>query len=211
MKGIQYFLVLGFGVFATITFAQPAQKFLRSGNSAYNKGHFKDAEIDYRKAQSKAPNLDKANYNLGNSLYKQNNYSEATEQYQKLAQTHKTSAPKSDIYYNLGNSLLQDKKYQESIEAYKMALRQNPKDEDIRYNLAYAMTKMQQQKKQDQNKQQQKQQNEQKQQQVQPKTNMTKKDADQMLNAMNNNEKRTLQKSKNKPKNSYQSSLEKDW
>lgn len=194
-----------------LAYSQPAQKYLRSGNNAYNKGHFKDAEIDYRKAQSKAPASDRAKYNLGNALYKQNNFAEATEQYNQIAKVPKTAAGKSDIFYNLGNSLLQDKKYKESIDAYKMALRQNPKDEDIRYNLAYAMTKMQQQKQQQQNKQQQKQQQQQQQQQPQPKTDMTKKDADQMLNAMNNNEKRTLEKTKNKPPAAKQSSPEKDW
>jgi Ca-activated chloride channel family protein len=94
-----------------------------------------------------------------------------------------------------------------------MALRQNPKDEDTRYNLSYAMTKLQQQKKQEQNKkQEQKKQQEQKQQQQQqPKPNMSKQDASRMLNAMNNNEKRTLDKTKQKQNVPTQSSPEMDW
>ena len=57
--------------------AQPAQKLVRSGNKAYKDGHFKEAEIDYRKALTKAPNSQKATFNLGNSLYKQQNYEQA--------------------------------------------------------------------------------------------------------------------------------------
>jgi tetratricopeptide (TPR) repeat protein len=197
--------------------AQPAQKLVRSGNNEYKDGHFKEAEIDYRKALTKAPNSAKAAFNLGNSLYKQQNYDEAAAQYLKLTQSENTEAPKASVYYNLGNSLLENKKYKESIDAYKMALRQNPKDEDTRYNLSYAMTKLQQQKKQEQNKkqeqkqQQQQKQQKQEQQQPQPKPNMSKQDANRMLNAMNNNEKRTIDKTKNKKNPATQNMPEKDW
>jgi tetratricopeptide (TPR) repeat protein len=207
-------LILLFLLFAfSIVNAQPAQKLVRSGNNAYNNGHFKDAEIEYRKALTKSPNSQKAAFNLGNSLYKQQNFDEAASQYLKLAQSENKEAPKANVYYNLGNSLLENKKYKESIDAYKMALRQNPKDEDTRYNLSYAMTKLQQQKKQEQNKKQEQkqQQKEQKQEQSQPKPNMSKQDANRMLNAMNNNEKRTLDKTKNKQNVPTQSMPEKDW
>ena len=207
-------LIVFFLLFAVcMVNAQPAQKLVRSGNNKYKSGHFKDAEIDYRKALTKAPNSQKAAFNLGNSLYKQQNYDEAATQYLKLAKSENKEAPKLSVYYNLGNSLLESKKYKESIDAYKMALRQNPKDEDTRYNLSYAMTKLQQQKKQEQNKkQEQKQKQQQKQdQQPQPKPNMSKQDANRMLNAMNNNEKRTLDKTKNKQNVATQNMPEKDW
>lgn len=207
-------LIILFLLFAiSIVNAQPAQKLVRSGNNEYKNGHFKNAEIDYRKALTKTPSSQKATFNLGNSLYKQQNFSEAASQYLKLAQSENKEAPKANVYYNLGNSLLESKKYKESIDAYKMALRQNPKDEDTRYNLSYAMTKLQQQKKQEQNKKQQQkqQQQEQKQQQTEPKPNMSKQDANRMLNAMNNNEKRTLDKTKNKQNVPTQSMPEKDW
>ncbi len=200
--------------FVSVVIAQPAQKMVRSGNNKYNDGHFKEAEIDYRKALTKLPNSPKATFNLGNSLYKQQNFSEALMQYQKLAQTDSKETPKSNVFYNMGNSLFENKKYKESIDAYKMALRQNPKDEDTRYNLSYAMTKLQEQKKQQQDKKQQQkeqQKQEQQKQQQQPKPNMSKQDADRMLNAMNNNEKRTLDKTKNKQNTSSQSQPEKDW
>lgn len=207
-------LIMLFLLFAiSVANAQPAQKLVRSGNNAYNNGHFKDAEIDYRKALTKSPKSQKAAFNLGNSLYKQQNFDEAASQYMKLSQSESKEVPKNNVYYNLGNSLLENKKYKESIDAYKMALRQNPKDEDTRYNLSYAMTKLQQQKKQEQNKKQEQKQKQQKQQQqqTQPKPNMSKQDANRMLNAMNNNEKRTLDKTKNKQSVPAQNMPEKDW
>ncbi len=210
-------LLILFLLFAiSIVHAQPAQKLVRSGNDEYKNGHYKSAEIDFRKALTKSPNSQKAAFNLGNSLYKQQDFNEAASQYLKLAKSENLDLPKTSVYYNLGNSLLENKKYKESIDAYKMALRQNPKDEDTRYNLSYAMTKLQQQKKQDQNKkqekkEQQKQKQQQQQQQPQPKPDMSKQDANRMLNAMNNNEKRTLDKTRNKQSTPTQNMPEKDW
>jgi len=211
---MKHILFIVFILVVSTAFAQPAQKFVRSGNKEYNDGHYKEAEINYRKALTKSPGSQKATYNLGNSLYKQKNFDEASAQYLKLAQSEGKEAPKENVFYNLGNSLLENKKYKESIEAYKMALRQNPKDEDTRYNLSYAMSKLQQQQQQKQQQQQQKQQQQKQQkqeQQPQPKPDMSKQDANRMLNAMNNNEKRTLDKTKNKQKTAAQSQLEKDW
>lgn len=210
---MRYLIVILFLFVVGSLLAQPAQKLVRSGNKAYNDGKYKAAEIDYRKALTKAPNSQKATFNLGNSLYKQQNFDEASAQYLKLAQSEGKEAPKSNVYYNLGNSLLENKKYKESIDAYKMALRQNPKDEDTRYNLSYAMTKLQQQKKQEQNKEEQKQQQQQQQQQKQPqpKPDMSKQDANRMLNAVSNNEKRTLDKTKNKQTTASRNQPEKDW
>lgn len=209
------------GILATsfTAYAQPAVKYIREGNSNYEDAKFKDAEINYRKALEKSPKSLKGTYNLGNSQYKQQNYNEASQSYEKLASDPKNKNL-SQLYHNLGNSYLQSEKYQESIEAYKKALRINPKDEDTRYNLAYAMTRMQQQQNQDkqnrQNKQQQKQkqqQQEQNQNQEQQKQNqkMSKQDADRMLNALKNNEKRTMDKVKKQLEKPGGAQPEKDW
>ena len=45
---------------------------------------------------------------------------------------------KHKAYHNLGNTFMNDKKYQEAVESYKEALRNNPKDDETRYNLALA-------------------------------------------------------------------------
>lgn len=200
-------------------YSQPAQKLIREGNSKFQDGKYKEAEIDYRKALEKTPSSLKATYNLGNSQYKQQNYKESTSTFERIASDPK-SKNLAQVYHNLGNSYLQNKQYKESIEAYKKALRLNPLDEDTRYNLAYAMSKLAQQKnenKQDKNnqnqQQKQQQQKQQQQQQEQQKQNqkISKKDADRMLNALNNNEKRTLEKLKKQKSASSSSQPEKDW
>lgn len=207
--------------------AQQPAKFIRKGNSEYNDAKFKDAEINYRKALDKSPQSVKAAYNLGDAQYKQGDFEKAASSFSNVTgQKSLSEKSKAAAFHNLGNSLLQEKKYGESIDAYKNALRLNPKDEETRYNLAYAMTKLQQQQnnknnqdknkdqKQQQQKQQQQKQDEQKQQQQQqPPQNkqMKKQDAERMLQALNNNEKQTLDKVKKNKAKAVQVRTEKDW
>ena len=221
-------ILAGLLIAAGSVYAQQPAKFIRKGNNEYNNTKFKDAEINYRKALEKSPQSVKAAYNLGDALYKQGDYEKAASSFSSVAgQKSLGEKNKAAAYHNLGNSLLQDKKYGESIEAYKNALRLNPKDDETRYNLAYALTKLQQQQQQqqnknnkDQNKDQQKQQQQQQQnpddqkqkQQQQPQNRkMNKQDAERMLQALNNNEKKTLDKVKKNKAQAVQSRIEKDW
>lgn len=200
--------------------AQKVSKFLRRGNNNYEAAKYKDAEIDYRKAISYDSTSVKGNYNLGNALYKENNFTESAAAYQKLSQSILDGSDKAKVFHNLGNSLFESKKYKESIEAYKQSLRINPKDNDTRYNLAYALSKLKQQssqkKQQNKNqqkneKQQQKQQEQQKQQQQAQNKKMPKQAADRMLEALKNNEKKTIDKLKKDKGKADRVQMEKDW
>jgi len=135
----------------TMTHAQIAE--IKDGNKEYETGRFHNAESAYKKSLQKDPRQFTGNYNLGNALFKQKKFEEASQQYLNAAALNDTESLQSKAMYNMGNSLLKNEKYAESIEAYKKALRTNPKDEDARYNLSYAMKKLQQQQQQqDQNK-----------------------------------------------------------
>jgi Ca-activated chloride channel homolog len=200
--------------------AQQAPKFIRKGNRNYDAGKYKEAEIDYRKSIASDPSSVKGSYNLGNSLYKQNNFDESTAAYQALADSKINKKDKAKIFHNLGNSLFENKKYEESINAYKQSLLLNSKDDDTRYNLAYAMAKLKQQKqdknqqkdKKDQQKQEKKQeQQDQKQQQQQQNKQMSKQDANRMLEALKNNEKKTMDKLKKEKAKAAKVQVEKDW
>jgi tetratricopeptide (TPR) repeat protein len=80
----------------------------------------------------------KAEYNLGNTIYKNKKYSEAIANYKNASQLAKTDAEKHKAFHNLGNAYMQDKNYKSAVESYKNALKANPKDEKTRYNLALA-------------------------------------------------------------------------
>jgi tetratricopeptide (TPR) repeat protein len=82
-------------------------------------------------------------------LYKQGKFDDANKQYMQASGLSKDPVDQARTNYNLGNTLMKSEKYQESVDAYKMALRQNPNDEDARYNLSYALSKLKQQQQQE--------------------------------------------------------------
>lgn len=133
------------------TWSWAQRKEIAEGNSEYEAGRFHNAESAYKKSVEKDPQQFTGNYNLGNALYRQNKFEEASQQYLNASANNNVNELQSKAMYNMGNAMLKNEKYKESIEAYKKALRLNPKDEDARYNLAYAQKKLQQQQ-QDQNK-----------------------------------------------------------
>ncbi|WP_298303409.1 tetratricopeptide repeat protein [Flavobacterium sp.] len=120
------------------TKAQEKDKFLPKGNEEFAEKKYADAEANYRISQSKFKKKAVSSYNLGTSIYKQNQHSEAKYQFAKAIQDAKTKPEKHKAFHNLGNVLMKEKEYQGAVEAYKNALRNNPNDEETRYNYALA-------------------------------------------------------------------------
>lgn len=79
-----------------------------------------------------------AEYNLGNTIYKNKKYAEAISNYKNAALIANSSAQKHKAFHNLGNAYMQDKNYKSAVASYKNALKANAKDEKTRYNLALA-------------------------------------------------------------------------
>ena len=140
-------------------YAQTDKKEVRKGNRLFDKGEYKEAEVEYRKALIKDSLSVAAQYNLANTLYKMKNPEEAAKTYAPLADSI-GRIPRggsdikiaSDYYHNVGNAFLAEKKYGEAVEAYKNSLRRNPDDMETKTNLAYALKKLEdQQNQQNQN------------------------------------------------------------
>ena len=222
------------------TFAQKAERdYIRKGNRLFKDSVFVDAEVNYRKALEVNPKSTVSMYNLGNTLSQQQKFIDAMEQYVAATQIEKDKAKLGQIYHNMGVLFQSGKDYQKAVEAYKMSLRNNPKDDETRYNLALAQkllkdqqqnqqnqdqnqdqNKDQQQKqdqKQDQNKDKQNDQkkDDQKDQQQPPKpekqdNQMSKENAEQLLNSVMQDEKGVQDKVK-KQQTLQGRRLEKDW
>jgi Ca-activated chloride channel homolog len=218
-SGIIYFLA---GLYC-VGYSQADKKFIRQGNSQYRDKMFPESEVWYRKALDKNKLSTEAGFNLGDALYKQKKYEEASKQFLESAEVLTDNNKKSASLYNLGNSLLNNNKLQESIEAYKNALKLYPYSKPAKYNLAYAqdLLKQQQEQKQkdkdkedkkdnkqedknndknkDQNKNQDqnnKQNQDQKEQQQQQKQGISREDAQRLLEAIANDEKNVQEKVK---------------
>ncbi|MDR1371246.1 MAG: tetratricopeptide repeat protein [Dysgonamonadaceae bacterium] len=246
MKTKLIILLVLFGC-STYSFAQKAvRNNLRSGNKEYRQEKYTESEIAYRKALEGNVKSSEAAYNLGNSLFMQQKYPEAEEQYQAAIEYETDKVKKSWSWHNTGNIFLQqavekkenpdqtyDENLKKSIEAYKNALRNNPKDDETRYNLALAQKLLKdnegngggggndqqqqdqqqdqkQDQKQDQQDQKQDQQDQKQDQQQQPQ--MSQENAQQILDAMMQNEKNTQEKVKEQQmKVQQRKRTEKEW
>ncbi|MCM8569774.1 tetratricopeptide repeat protein [Gramella jeungdoensis] len=142
------FLIIA-GIFILLGLSMQAQekpkKLLKESNEyiaqaqeALAENDFADAEASYRKAISKDPSNINAKYNMGNLYYGKEKSVNAEHRLKEAAEIAGTKEEKHRIYHNLGNSYMQQKKYQEAVDAYKDALRNDPTDDETRYNLALA-------------------------------------------------------------------------
>ena len=210
--------------------AQSDRQLVRQGNKQFRKGNNADAEVSYRKAVEKNQRNPQANYNLGNALMQQRKDSLAITQLEKAAKLETNPLRRAQAYHNMGVICQQHQMFGEAIEAYKEALRNNPADDQTRYNLELCKRQQKQQQqnqnqqnqdnkdnkdkdKQDQQKQDQKK-DEQKQdqkQQQQDKQQMSKENAEQLLNAAMQEEKQTQERMKKAQQQPQRRRLEKNW
>jgi tetratricopeptide (TPR) repeat protein len=139
MNKLIYIVVL---LFTGVHFGQEKDKNLYNGNQSFSQKNYTKAEADYRVTESKkTPKKATAGYNLGNSIYRQNQQGEAQIKYIQALESAKSKTEKHRIFHNLGNTFMFDKNYDAAAEAYKNALRNNPLDEETRYNYALAKKK----------------------------------------------------------------------
>lgn len=140
----RYFLSLLFMVSFSLAIAQEEDKALQKSNDFIYEGNsqvtddFISAEKEYRKAISEKPSNAIGAYNLGNAYYNSGHYDEAILRHLQTIKSTTSRSEKHKAYHNIGNTLMQQKLCKEAVEAYKNALRNNPSDDESRYNLAIA-------------------------------------------------------------------------
>ncbi len=132
--------------FSTFSFSQKeVRKQLKEGNKGYKQEKYTESEIAYRKAlEANAQSADAA-YNLGNALYKQGKFPEALQQYQAVISSETDAKKLASTFHNIGNIFMNQQDYSKSVGAYRMAMKNNPHDNETRYNLALAQKLLQQQ------------------------------------------------------------------
>lgn len=216
-------------VFSPLTsaYAQTDRQYIRQGNKQFEAGDYANAEVSYRKAVEKNPKNPQAAYNLGNALMAQKKDSAAIEQFQSAAMIETNPLRKYQSFHNIGVICQTHKMYGEAIEAYKSALRLNPNDDETRYNLVLCKHQKQKQDKQNQQNQQNKDnqkkdekkdeqkkdqnKDEQKQKQQEQKPQMSKDNAEQLLNAAIQQEKQTQDRLKKAQQQPQRRNIQKNW
>ena len=216
-------------VAATASAQTADRQYIREGNKQFRLGQYDKAEVSYRKAVEKNPKNPQAAYNLGNALMAQKKDSAAVQQFEQSTRIETNPLRKAAAYHNMGVICQTHKMYGEAIEAYKNALRNNPNDDETRYNLVLCKhmkkkqdekQKQNQQNKDDQNKKDdqkkddkkdQKQDKKDDKQQEQQKPQMSKDNAEQLLNAAIQNEKMTQDKMKKAQQQPQRRAVQKNW
>lgn len=148
MKSFRYILVVSMLLSVALTAsAQVDRHDVRAGNRKFRKDNWKEADISYRKALVKDSTSVAANYNLANTLYRQENYEEAEKLMKKIGDNASASANAADYWYNTGDIAIAKKDWQGAVNAFKEALMKNPSDMDAKENYIYAKKMLENQQK----------------------------------------------------------------
>ena len=223
-KSVAVFLLF---MLSAVAMAQSDRQLVRQGNKQFRLGNAAEAEVSYRKAVEKNQRNPQANYNLGNALMLQRKDSLAITQLEKAGKLETNPLRRAQAYHNIGVICQQHQLFSEAIEAYKEALRNNPVDDETRYNLELCKRQLKQQQnqqnqgnnkqdkqdkdKQDKQKQDQQKQQQQKQEQQKQDQQMSKDNAEQLLNAAMQEEKQTQERMKKALQQPQKRRLEKNW
>ena len=223
-KSVAVFLLF---MLSTVAMAQSDRQLVRQGNKQFRMGNAAESEVSYRKAVEKNQRNPQANYNLGNALMLQRKDSLAITQLEKAGKLETNPLRRAQAYHNIGVICQQHQLFSEAIEAYKEALRNNPVDDETRYNLELCKRQLKQQQnqqnqgnnkqdkqdkdKQDKQKQDQQKQQQQKQEQQKQDQQMSKDNAEQLLNAEKKKKKQTQERMKKALQQPQKRRLEKNW
>ena len=195
-------------------FAQSDRSHIRMGNRQFRQGAVEPAEVEYSKAVTKNDRNPQALYNLGCAYMQQNKDSLALSFFDKASNLETSKFRKSKSFHNAGVIFQRHQMYAEAIKAYEQSLRLNPNDDETRYNLVLCKRNQKnqpQENKKQQQKQEKKQEKQEQKQQEQPKDQMSKDNAEQLLQAAMQDEKNTQRKLQKVKTQAQRKSLQKNW
>ena len=218
MKDLKNLLLLTTILLSFAVKAQEKDKYLPQANEEFEAKNYVEAEANYRISQSKFPKKAIASYNLGNTIYNINQPSEAKLSYMKAIEESKSRPEKHKAFHNLGNVFMKEKNYTAAVQAYKNALINNPSDEETRYNYALAKKMLKDNpppkddKKKDKKEGDGKDKKDDKEGQPKPKEGgISKQRVENLLDAVNNEEKKVQDKVNAKKVKGKPVRTEKDW
>ena len=217
-------------IFSMTAMAQTDRDYIRRGNRLMRDSVYDKAQVEYQKAIEKDNTNPISHFNLGNALLYQNKAEDAMKEYETAARLEKDKMRLAQIYHNMGVVLQSAKQFDKAVACYRNSLRNDPTNNETRYNYALSLFQLKknqggqdnqdqqkddkgQDEKKEQEQQQQKQEQDKKdeqQQQPQPEQ-MSRENAEQMLNAAMQDEKATQEKIQKAQQKRQQKQLQKQW
>ena len=221
----------------SVLHAQNDRDYVRRGNrlwrdSVNRQKNSDKAIVQYKKAVEYNPSCAIAHYNMGNALLLDGKVQDAMKEYEQAARLEKDSKRLSDVYHNMGVILQSAKQFDKAIECYKQSLRNDPDNDETRYNYVLCQRQLknqqndnnqnqdknkdkdkdqQQQQQQQQQDKQDKEKKKEQQQQQQQEQEMSRENAEQMLQAAMQREKDTQEKVRRQQQQSSRRQLLKQW
>jgi len=217
-------------IFSMTAMAQTDRDYIRRGNRLMRDSVYDKAQVEYQKAIEKDNTNPISHFNLGNALLYQNKAEDAMKEYETAARLEKDKTRLAQIYHNMGVVLQSAKQFDKAVACYRNSLRNDPTNDETRYNYALSLFQMKknqggqdnqdqqkndkgQDEKKEQEQQQQKQEQDKKdEQQQQPQSEqMSRENAEQMLNAAMQDEKATQEKIQRAQQQRQRKQLQKQW
>ncbi len=204
------------GILPIILFISPVSSIygdvgsiMRKGNGLMRKGKYEDALKTYQQAQVLAPDNIKIHYNMGRALYKMEKYPEAMSEFE-IGLLTKDKKFQANSFYNIGNCKFRQGDLEGAIGAYKSALLLNNKDIKAKENLEFCLKLKEELKNRPQgdSTEEQKEQPQQQPKQQMQRPEMSKQDANRILEALKDKEREEKKKEKPRPQ---LPKVEKDW
>lgn len=226
-RSVTTILLLSFCMMAA---AQTDRDYIRRGNRLMRDSVYDKAQVEYQKAIEKDNTNPISHYNLGNALLYQNKAEDAMKEYETAARLEKDKGRLAQIYHNMGVLCQAAKQFDKAVACYRNSLRNDPTNNETRYNYALSLFQLkknppsednqdqqkddkgQDEKKEQEQQQQQQEQDKKEEQQQQPQPEqMSRENAEQMLNAAMQDEKATQEKIQKAQQQRQQKQLQKQW
>ncbi len=216
--------------FSLAAFSQTDRDYIRRGNRLMRDSVYDKAQVEYQKAIERDNTNPISHFNLGNALLYQNKAEDAMKEYETAARLEKDKMRLAQIYHNMGVVLQSAKQFDKAVACYRNSLRNDPTNNETRYNYALSLFQLKknqggqdnqdqqkddkgqdEKKEQEQQQQQQKQDKKDEQQQQPQQDQMSRENAEQMLNAAMQDEKATQEKIQKAQQKRQQKQLQKQW
>lgn len=216
--------------FSLAAFSQTDRDYIRRGNRLMRDSVYDKAQVEYQKAIERDNTNPISHFNLGNALLYQNKAEDAMKEYETAARLEKDKMRLAQIYHNMGVVLQSAKQFDKAVACYRNSLRNDPTNNETRYNYALSLFQLKknqggqdnqdqqkddkgqdEKKEQEQQQQQQKQDKKDEQQQQPQPEQMSRENAEQMLNAAMQDEKATQEKIQKAQQKRQQKQLQKQW
>lgn len=121
-----------------MAYAQADRSFVRSGNSKFGKGDYRAAAVEYMRGLDADSLSFASNYDMASVHYRLGDYASAGESLEKIKELAPDSPYRSDYFFNAGDVAIAKKDWQGAVDAFKQCLLGDPDNIQAKENYIYA-------------------------------------------------------------------------